>query len=212
MKTYAEQVADRLTQFGQSLHGNKHGWKTKFARSLEMDVQTLNHYLMGERLPGNVLQARLRNYLNAPVDWILYGGDDKNSQKQKDSVIALSPVPVYSAVEDSKSWMVAEEVAEYFGVPVGSDHSLKGLIVKGNSMEPEIAHGDIVVISENAEVKKNDLCVVELTDGEQILRRVLMDKGTAILSSNQADEHQTMIIPQNKILKLYRVMQYIRKY
>lgn len=212
MKTYAEQVAERLVKYGQSLYGNAHGWKTKFAIALEMDLQSLNPYLKGERLPGNVLQARLRNYLNGPVEWILYG-EEKDKKQSAESFIAVMSVPVYSHVNaGTKTWVVSDEIVEYIGVPKRSDDTLKGLIVKGQSMAPEISDGDVVVISEKAEVRKNDLCVVEFNDGERCLRRVLIEKGNAVLSSNKSDEYPTMIVPQSKIRALYRVMQYIRKY
>lgn len=212
MKTYAEKVADRLCQFGQSRFGDKHGWKTKFAVALEMDVQGLNQYLLGVRLPGNVLQARLRNYMNAPIDWIMHGDDHSNTEP-KESIVPLSSVPVYAHVNaGTKNWVISDEIVEYVGVTKVSDDSLKGLIVKGQSMAPEISHGDIVVVSEKAEIKKNDLCVVEFNDGERCLRRVLIERGTAVLSSNQAEEYPPMIVAQDKIRKFYRVMQHIRKY
>ena len=211
MKTYGEQVAERLCEFGQSKFGKKRGWRTRFAVALEMELQPLNPYLNGERLPGNVLLARLRNYLNAPTDWIMYG-EAKDEQKNE-LFIPTVTIPVYAHVNaGTKKWVVSDEIVDYVGVPKSSDTSLKGLIVKGNSMADEIKDGDIVIISDRAEIRNNDLCVVEFDDGERNLRRVTIDKHNVILTSNQGEEYPLLIVAKSKITKLYRVMQHTRKY
>lgn len=207
-----EQVAERLVQFGQSKFGTKHGWKTKFAAALDMKLDSLNPYLNGDRLPGNVLLARLRNQLDAPNDWIMYG-EKKGKDEELNTVIPVMYVPVYAHVNAGvKKWVVSEDIVEYIAIPKNPDNTQQGLVVKGNSMADEINDNDIVIVSEKAAIKNNDLAVVEFEDGERCLRRVTFDKNNIILTSKNSAEYPSMIVHKTKIRRLYRVMQHIRKY
>lgn len=75
-KTYVQTVADRLNEFGQKRHGNKYGWKSAFARELDIPLDGLSNYLNGRRLPGYTTLARLYA-IGCSSDWLLYGDDYK---------------------------------------------------------------------------------------------------------------------------------------
>jgi hypothetical protein len=62
----------RFEEFGQSICGLDHGWKTKFANELNIRPQQLNNLLVGSVRLGPKMQSRLR-HLGADVDFILTG-------------------------------------------------------------------------------------------------------------------------------------------
>jgi phage repressor protein C with HTH and peptisase S24 domain len=207
MPDISHEIAERLIEFGQSLFGSKHGWKTRFAEYLGMDIQGLNPYLKGQK-PGNFIQDRLRS-VNAPVEWIMTG---EKQDDRKDS-IPLMQIPVYAHINaGAKKWVVAEQPVEHIGIPYNADKTRFGLIVKGNSMAPEINDGDIVIVSEKAHVKNGDLAVVEWDDGETHLRVVTFQKEMIVLSSNNAAEYPPLFTDKKRIHKMLRVMQHIRNY
>lgn len=72
MKTYQEDVAERLELFGKSICGDKYGWKSAFARKLEISPSALGTYLGGTIFPGYQILARLYK-LGCSSDWLLYG-------------------------------------------------------------------------------------------------------------------------------------------
>jgi transcriptional regulator with XRE-family HTH domain len=72
VKTYQQQVAGRLEKFGQHLCGNEYGWKSAFARKLDISPSALGTYLGGTIFPGYQLLARLYK-LGCSSDWLLYG-------------------------------------------------------------------------------------------------------------------------------------------
>ncbi len=213
MPNYTENTNERMRDFLQSLPdvGKKHGWITKAAKLLNLGgSQGLRPYLDGTRIPGNTLQARLRN-LGADLEWIMFG--EKKADNLQSNHLPLMNVPVYAHVNaGEKKWVVAEEVVDYITIPKSSDTTLFGLIVKGDSMYDEINDGDIIILSGKAEVKSGDLCVVEWMDGDRHLRRVAFDKNNIVLTSKNNELFPPIITHKSKIRKFYRVMKHIRNY
>jgi repressor LexA len=196
----------RLIEFGQSRFGTAHGWKKNFAEALGLPRQGLNPYFNGIK-PGNKLQEKLRA-IGCDIEWLMTGRD-----KDVKDAITLMQIPVYAHVNaGAKRWVVAEHPVEHIGIPYNADKTRFGLIVKGNSMAPEINDGDIVIVSEKAHVKNGDLAVVEWDDGETHLRVVTFQKEMIILSSNNAAEFPPLFTDKKRIHKMLRVMQHIRNY
>ncbi|MBW7887417.1 MAG: hypothetical protein H3C35_03525 [Bacteroidetes bacterium] len=183
---------------------------SNFSKALDMSSQNLNKYLNGKQRPGALLQSKLRG-LGCDIEWLMTGktsGENEVSQS-----IPLMNIPVYAHVNaGEKKWVVSEEIVDYIAVPKSSDSTLFGVIVKGNSMYPEISDGDTVVLSAKAEIKNGDLCVVEWEDGDKHLRRVMFDKNNIVLTSKNEHQYPPIITNKNKIRKFYRVMKHIRNY
>ena len=53
-------ITRRFIELGQRRFGAAHGWKTAYARSLGMKLQDIRPYLMGNSIPGTILQNRMR--------------------------------------------------------------------------------------------------------------------------------------------------------
>ena len=74
-------VGDRLRLFGKE----KFKTMTTFAAALKMKPQALNVYLVGQSLPGNTLQAKLRK-MGCDINWLITGerilkeSEDKRSR------------------------------------------------------------------------------------------------------------------------------------
>jgi transcriptional regulator with XRE-family HTH domain len=72
LKTYQQQVSERLEIFGKHVCGQKYGWKSAFARQLGISPSALGTYLSGTIFPGYQILARLYK-LGCSSDWLLYG-------------------------------------------------------------------------------------------------------------------------------------------
>jgi|SRR3989339_943042 len=66
------QIASRFKEFGQARFGTAWGWMTRYAEALEMDPGALRNYLVGDRVPGNKMQAKLRE-LGCDLKWLMTG-------------------------------------------------------------------------------------------------------------------------------------------
>lgn len=65
-------VTDRLNEFVTDKYGNKHGYKSLFAKELGVSPGQAVQYLTGERIPGNKIQQKLRN-IGCDIEWLMTG-------------------------------------------------------------------------------------------------------------------------------------------
>ena len=108
-----KEVADRLREFGKSKFKNF----VEFAKALSLKPQSLNSYLVGKTLPGNKLQAKLRD-LGCDTNWLLTGkvmGGGPDGKSQPLNVTAnISGVLEFALL---KSGMSIAELATKLSIP-----------------------------------------------------------------------------------------------
>jgi len=96
-------IGERLNEFAIQRHGSKHGYKTLFAKELDMTSNTLSHYLNDKLLPGNGLQNKLRE-LGCDIEWLMTGrkmvtvGDKTVTVYPREVVEDAGIIPVSSAL------------------------------------------------------------------------------------------------------------------
>lgn len=105
-----------------------------------------------------------------------------------------------------------EDVAEFISIPKSGDDSRFGVIVKGSSMSPRVNPGDIVIVSQSAEVMSGDLAIVLWNDGENALRTVTYSGDNVVLSSTDSAKYPPQIVSKQTIHKLLRVVMRIEKF
>jgi repressor LexA len=94
-------------------------------------------------------------------------------------------------------------VEEYVISPV-ADKNAFALRAKGNSMEPVISDGDIVICTEMKEFIDNKYYAVVTKDSEATLKRVKkIDDGYLLIPYN--DEYDPIYLPARDLEKLYKV-------
>jgi repressor LexA len=125
----------------------------------------------------------------------------------------LQRIPVFEyARAGSKSLVFDGEPSYYIATSKSKDDSRFGVVVKGNSMEPEIREGEIVVVSKKRDVKDGDVCLVLFKDAEACLRRVYFhDHGVTLTSANEKDYPPTLH-KKSEIRTMYRMVQKITNY
>lgn len=65
-------ITDRLNEFVKNKYGDKHGYKSLFAKDLEISPGQAAQYLSGERIPGNKIHQKLRN-IGCDIEWLMTG-------------------------------------------------------------------------------------------------------------------------------------------
>jgi len=89
-------IIRRFEEFGESICGNKHGWKKQFAEKLGIIQQNLTSILNGSAPIGGILQQRLRD-LGADVDYIMTG---RHKTEEKDDTVIRFHTPKGVAPSD----------------------------------------------------------------------------------------------------------------
>ena len=97
-------------------------------------------------------------------------------------------------IEDIVDWEeITEELAhtgEFFG-----------LIIKGDSMEPRMLEGDIVIVRQQSDVNSGDIAAVLVNGSETTIKRIKKDsQGIMLIPNNSA--YEPMYYSNNEIERL----------
>jgi phage repressor protein C with HTH and peptisase S24 domain len=126
--------------------------------------------------------------------------------------IDIVPIPVFDYIKaGGKSMVLRDEPAEYIYSTKSADQSRYGVRVKGNSMEPEIKDGEIVVASKIAHIKDGNICVITFEDGDTCLRRVYFsDHSCTLVSDNK--KYPPITYKKSEIKIIHKIVEKITKY
>jgi repressor LexA len=173
---------------------------------LGITSQAYGYYERGERNPGSDNLRKLANYFDVSVDYLL--GRDHGNQTSNRVVPLLGSVPAGVPIE------AIEDVEEYIDIyPRFVKHGeLFALRVQGDSMEPDLRSGDIVIIEKQEFIENGDIAVIRVNGEDVTLKRVkLTNKGLMLIPSNPAydpvffDSDQVATLPVTIIGKVIEI-------
>ncbi|MFI5251643.1 MAG: LexA family protein [Bacteroidota bacterium] len=190
MEKQQQSVAKRLREVGIE----RYGTLAEFARTLEMKAQSLNDYLSGKSLPGNKLQARLRD-LNFDVEFIMTGKKRLGESMDK---FGQAMFPIVSHIRCGSGTINPYEVHSRKTLEGPSNPKYKGALffeVKGTSMEPRWEEGDFVLVHPKMKPRNGDYGVVCWDQEEGALKKIYFKDGKLILQSINPAFHAIFIDP-----------------
>jgi repressor LexA len=178
------------------------------AKYLGISSQAYGYYERGERSPGAGNLRKLANFFDVSVDFLL--GRELIKDEPNRLIPLLGTVPAGTPIE------AIEDIEEYIDIyPRLVKHGeLFALRVQGDSMEPDLRNGDIVIIEKQEFVDNGDVAVVRVNGEDVTLKRVkLTAKGLMLIPSNPAydpvyfDSDQIATLPVTiigKVIELRR--------
>jgi SOS-response transcriptional repressor LexA len=126
----------------------------------------------------------------------------------EDSGIRMHSFPVVTKVFAGGSPMmfVAENVAEFVSLPYEKKENCFAVIVKGDSMNHIIQEGDIVLVDIDKQAYANDIVILRLKDGRQLIKRMRpIDQNKLMFYSDNLG-YEPLIIEKSEIEAYYKVV------
>ncbi len=195
----------------KSLRNKKGLSQAELAKLLFVSQQTVAKWETDKSTPNPETIKKISNILNVSTDYLL-GNEDNATSEQTESKYVKIPVLGYvaagipmGAIEDIVDWEeIPAEMArygEYFG-----------LIINGDSMEPRICRGDVVIVRKQSDIDSGDIAIVIVNGDEGTCKKVVKhDNGISLVSFNPAYEpmfytwkevEQLPIIINGKVVEL----------
>ena len=150
----------------------------EFANKCGIPSTTYNQYENGKREPDVQTLELLADKLNVSIDEI-FGRKEKNKKGYKIPVFGhvAAGIPI-SAIEDIIDFEeIDEELAatgEYFG-----------LIIKGDSMEPRMTTGDVVIVKSQSTIENGETAIVLVNGDEATCKKIKKTpEGVLLISTN----------------------------
>ena len=161
---------------------NKGLSQQKLANLIGVSRSTIAMWETGGSQPDNIALKQISNILQVTTDYLL---DNEVFEYSRKCVLipifgqVIAGIPI-DAVEDILGYEeISREMAthgEYFA-----------LQIKGNSMEPRMRQGDVVIVKKQSAVESGDIAVVLVNGDEATIKKfVIHDNGISLIANNEA--------------------------
>ena len=163
----------------------KHGKdRNDICRDLGFKYTTFTDWINGNTYPRIDKIELMANYFNVSKSELVEAHTD--SQQSKAVVI-----PVLGRVAAGIPLTAAEYIIDTEEIPLAmaADGEYFGLQVKGDSMEPKISNGDVVIVRKQSDADDGDLVIALVNGDDAVVKRLKKYKdGIALISNNPAYE------------------------
>lgn len=151
---------------------------------LGFSKSTVSSWVNGSRMPLKGKLILIAAYLNCTLDDLMY---DPKEARRKHSY----SIPVYARVAAGLPLEASEEIIDREEIP---EHwaefgDFYGLRICGNSMEPRIVKGDVVIVRKQEDADDGDVVIAIVNGNDAVCKRLKKYAGgIALVSSNPAYE------------------------
>ena len=168
--------------------------QAEMAEKLGISRSTIGMYETGAREPDFETLEKIADFFNVDIDYLL-GRTLKTTKLLHPAPINSHSsgiiIPVLGRVAAGIQITAAEYVidTEEISQAMAADGEYFGLQIKGDSMEPKISNGDVVIVRKQSDADDGDLLIALVNGNDAVCKRLKKyAEGIALLSTNPAYE------------------------
>lgn len=151
---------------------------------------TISQYETGKREPDNETLLRLGEFFNTSVDYLL-GREIIADSPPEPSVPGSKWIPVIGTIPAGTPVEAIEEILDYEEITpqMASQGEHFALKIKGQSMEPKISDGDVVIVRKQDDCENGEIAVALVNGDEATVKRIKKrPEGLMLIPNNPAYE------------------------
>lgn len=158
--------------------------QSELAKKLFISQPAYSKYEVGSASPNPETLSKIADALDVSVDYLV-GNDPQPKHNGYIRIPVLGRVAAgipIDAIEETIDW-------EDISADASGDGEYFGLQIKGQSMEPKISDGDVVIVRRQPDVDSGDIAVVLVNGDDATVKRVKKGpQGVTLIPSNPAYE------------------------
>ena len=167
----------------QELRNQSGKSQSRVALDFGVARSTVSMWETGGSEPDNVTLQKLADYFDVSVDYLLgrdvLAGEERNKRGVS--------IPVLGRVAAGIPITAVEEVLDYEEIEesLAQTGEFFGLQIKGDSMEPRMREGDVVIVRKQEDVESGDIAIVLVNGDDATCKRfVKHENGVSLISTN----------------------------
>ena len=157
----------------------------ELAKYLKVAPSTISMYENGQREPNFEVLEVLADFFNVDMNYLL-GKTDKTTKLLIDKPQGLK-IPVLGTVAAGIPISAVEDILDYEEIPLAwqNQGEFFALKIKGDSMEPRMESGDVVIVKQQSDANSGDTVIV-LVNGDDATCKKLekTENGIMLVSTN----------------------------
>lgn len=181
--------------------------QSEVAKILQVSPSTIGMWEQNRRVPPLEKLEKIADVFNVNLNQ-LTGNEEDPQQKLKSPILGTvsAGIPI-SAIEDIIGY---EEIPQNMGHLEG----LFALRVRGNSMEPNIIEGDIIIVQQQSSADNGDIVVALVNGDEATVKKIkITESGIMLIANNAAytpmfytnkEVEELPVCITGKVIGLYR--------
>ncbi len=155
----------------------------KLAKELKVSRSTVAMWENNSNEPDNKTLIKIANYFDITVDELIGNESTPNKEGVK--------IPVFGHVAAGIPISAIEDIIDY--EEITRDMAIKGeyfgLVLKGDSMEPRMTTGDVVIVRSQPTAETGDIAIVLIGNEEGTCKKIKKTpEGIMLISLNPAYE------------------------
>lgn len=161
--------------------------QAELSKRINVNEGTISNYLKGKYIPKQIRLEEIAGALRVTIPWLMGGDspmDPQLSQPPKGAKIpVLGSVPAGIPIEAVQDILDYEEISEDM-IRSGEHFALR---IKGQSMEPRMKEGDVVIVRMQETVDNGDIAVVMVNGDDATVKKFYRDpNGITLVPLNPA--------------------------
>lgn len=170
------------SRFSEALSESSENTYT-IAEKLNLSPATISRYNNGKMLPKLATLYQAADILNVSPEWLMGISDNKSISHIKSKAVKI---PVLGTVVAGIPLEAVEDIIDYeeISVEMARQGEYFALQVKGDSMEPKISAGDVVIVRKQEDIDSGDIAIVLVNGDEATIKKVTKFKGGINLVPN----------------------------
>ena len=155
------------------------------AEEIKVSRTTYLKYENGDSEPNQETIVKLATFFDVTTDYLL---GKSNSPKVKEKGIKI---PVFGHVAAGVPISAIEDIVDYEEITedLAAKGEYFGLVIKGDSMEPRMTTGDVVIVRSQPTIENGEIAIVLVNGDEATCKKIKKTpEGIMLISLNQAYE------------------------
>lgn len=138
--------------------------------ALHITQSSVSQWETGRTTPDHDTLIRLSKLYNTPIEYLLGIADKGTSSGVR--------IPVVGCIQAGIPVEAIEEILDWEEIPESMAHGGEffGLQIRGDSMEPRIKEGDVVIVRKQETAMSGDVAVVLVNGEDATVKRVIINK------------------------------------
>ena len=157
--------------------------QSDLAKAIGVSPSTIGMYEQGRRDPDSDTVIKLAEYFNVTTDYLLGNSNIKNMKSKPKGV----KIPVLGRVQAGVPIEAVTDIIDYEEITeeLNRTGDFFALQVNGNSMEPRMLEGDVVIVRKQPYIESGEVAIVLVNGCDATIKKVIkQDNGLLLVASN----------------------------
>ena len=178
----------------KKLRESKKKTLTQMSQEIGIGRGTINNYEVGRTEPNIANLEKLSNYFGVSIDKLLGIKDEETEIQPIDS---WKNIPIIGNIACGSPILANENIDGFQAIPSNlvPQDNVFGLKCKGDSMEPTIKNGALVIIHQQPTIEDNEIAAVLINDSATLKRVKHVDNTILLLPDNQ--KYSPIVLNEN---------------